>query len=150
MKLSTQKRMAADVLKCGENSVWIDPDRQEEVADAITKSDIRRLVQKGAIKKEIKNGQSRGRTRKRLAQKKKGRRKGHGSRKGTKQSRKREWISRIRAQRKMLKRLREEGELEQKDYRSLYRKTKGGRFKSKKQLKVYMEKEGMITGGKDE
>lgn len=144
MDLSTQKKMAADVLGCGRNKVYLDPQRQEDIADAITKADIRRLVQEGAIQEKEKQGQSRGRTRKNRRQKKKGRRSGHGSRKGSKQNRKREWMSRIRAQRNLLKELRDQGNLEGHEFRSLYRKAKGGEFKSKKQLKGYMFKEGII------
>ena len=35
MDLKNQKRMAAEILKCGENRVWIDPDKIEEVAECI-------------------------------------------------------------------------------------------------------------------
>ncbi|MFP4045471.1 MAG: 50S ribosomal protein L19e [Candidatus Aenigmatarchaeota archaeon] len=150
MNLSTQKRMAADVLKCGEKKVWIDPDRQEDVADAITKTDIRRFIQQGAIKKKKTNGQSKSRARKNLKQKAKGRRKGHGSRKGSKGSRqkkKEEWVSRIRAQRKMLKELRDNNKLSSTVYRNLYNKAKGGFFNSKKQLKNYIERENLLEEG---
>ncbi len=150
MNLSTQRKMAADVLDCGRNKIWIDPERMEDVNDAITKADIRRLVQQGAIKKKKMNQQSRGRTRKRMIQKKKGRRRGHGRRKGTRENDKDRWMSRIRAQRKLLKSLREDGDIDRETYRELYRKAKGGRFKSKKQLKVYAKKEGMLEGEKIE
>ncbi|MFP4116633.1 MAG: 50S ribosomal protein L19e [Candidatus Aenigmatarchaeota archaeon] len=149
MDLSTQKEMAADVLDCGKNKVWIDSERQEEVVDAITKADIRRLVQKGIIKEKESNGQSRSRTRKKQAQKKKGRRKGHGRRKGSTKKRKKKWISRIRAQRKLLKELRDNGKIDRSTYRSLYKKSKGGRFDSKKQLKNFIKKEGMLKQGED-
>ncbi len=149
MDLSTQKEMAADVLDCGKNKVWIDPDMQDEVEDAITKADIRRLVQRGIIEKKKSNGQSRGRARKNKKQKDKGRRKGHGKRKGSRKKQKEKWISRIRAQRKFLKDLRNEGKIDRSTYRSLYRKSKGGRFDSKKQLKNFINKEGLLKEGED-
>ncbi|HNS25277.1 MAG TPA: 50S ribosomal protein L19e, partial [Methanobacteriaceae archaeon] len=34
MNLTTQKRLAADILKIGVNRVWIDPDHSEEVSQA--------------------------------------------------------------------------------------------------------------------
>ena len=40
MKLSTQKPLAAQVLKVGRSRVWIDPDFIDEVSLAITKSDF--------------------------------------------------------------------------------------------------------------
>ena len=33
--LRNQRRMAAEVLKCGENRVWMNPDRLDEVEDCI-------------------------------------------------------------------------------------------------------------------
>ena len=36
MNLTTQKRLAADILKVGVNRVWIDPENIEEVSRAIT------------------------------------------------------------------------------------------------------------------
>ena len=34
MDLKYQKRVAAELLKCGENRVWIDPNKAEDVAEA--------------------------------------------------------------------------------------------------------------------
>jgi len=39
--LRNQRRMAASILKCGVNRVWIDHDRVDEIAKAVTKNDIR-------------------------------------------------------------------------------------------------------------
>ncbi len=38
MKVNSQKRMAAEILKCGMDKVWIDPDEIEEVSKSITKA----------------------------------------------------------------------------------------------------------------
>lgn len=87
MDLSTQKRLAADILKVGVNRVWIDPDRVDEVARAITRESIKKLIKEGAIKAKQKKGISRYRARKIAMQKKKGRRRGKGSIKGAKGAR---------------------------------------------------------------
>ena len=50
--LRAQRRLAADVLDVGENRVWFDPEEQGEIADAITREDIRDLVDRGAIDAE--------------------------------------------------------------------------------------------------
>ncbi|MHA2005574.1 MAG: 50S ribosomal protein L19e [Candidatus Thorarchaeota archaeon] len=63
MKLTTQKRLAADVMKVGISRVWIDPEFEDEVSLAITRNDIRRLVDEGAIQRKQKIGVSRGRAR---------------------------------------------------------------------------------------
>lgn len=143
MDLSSQKRMAADVLDVGENRVWIDPDEQENVENAITKQDIRNLIDSGVIQKKEKQGVSRGRAREKTRQKKKGRQSGHGSRKGTKNARKdskEEWKDKIRALRKELKRMRDEDEIASSQYRELYDMASGGFFRNKKPMQIYIEK----------
>ena len=62
--LKNQKRMAAEVLKCGVNRVWIDPEKMEEVSNCITRADIRTAIMSGTIKAKAKNGTSYGRIRK--------------------------------------------------------------------------------------
>ena len=81
--LRNQRRMAAEILKCGENRVWMNPDRLDEVEDCITRADIRTAIASGLIKAKAKNGTSRARTRYVAGQKASGKRKGPGSRKGT-------------------------------------------------------------------
>ena len=95
--LTKQRRLAADILKVGVERVWIDPEAAEEVSSAITREDIRKLIEEGIIKRKQKKGVSRGRARERARKRKLGRRRGHGSRKGTKYARlprKRQWIMR--------------------------------------------------------
>ena len=53
MNLSAQKRMAAEILKCGQNRVYIDPYLIEEVKMAITREDIRNLIKEGIIQKSV-------------------------------------------------------------------------------------------------
>ncbi len=48
--LRNQRRMAATILKCGENRVWMDPDRTDEVAKSVTRGDIKILINGGAVK----------------------------------------------------------------------------------------------------
>ena len=110
--LRNQRRMAASLLKCGKNRVWMDQDRLEEIARAVTKDDIRVLIRGKAIRAQQKTGISRGRKKINMQQKQKGRRKGHGSRKGGKYARfprKQQWIRTIRPLRAYLKDLRANG-----------------------------------------
>lgn len=150
VNVSYQRRMAAEILKCGVNRVWIDPDQVDEVAEAVTRGDIRRLVCYRVIQKRQKRGVSRGRTRKMMAQKAKGRRKGPGSRRGGRFARapkKRNWIRLIRPLRDELKNLREEGKLDATTYRIYYRKARGNMFKSRAHLLTQLEMAGVITEG---
>lgn len=145
--LRVQKRMAADLLDCGENRVWIDPLEADEVASAITREDIRRLIRQDVIQKRAQEGTSRGRARKRSEQKKKGRQRGPGTRKGSKGARspsKREWVRKIRAIRDELKRLRDEGHISSTTYRTYYNRANGGQYNSRAHLLSHLVIDGVI------
>ncbi len=147
MDLSNQRRMAADVLKCGENRVWIDPNSLEEVADCITRADIRTAVDSGIIKALPRKGISKGRARHAAAQKAKGRRKGQGSRKGTSNARlsdKGVWMGTIRALRDELRTLRDEGRITPAVYRKYYLRAKGGMYRSRRNLVSHLASEGHL------
>ncbi len=150
--LTAQKRLAADVLDVGENRVWFDPDAQGEIVDAITREDIRELVDDGLIQAKDARGNSRGRARERDAKRAYGHRKGPGSRKGkagARQNSKDAWEDRIRAQRRTLKELRDDGDLSPSEYRELYDKANGGEFDSVRRLETYIEEnyDANVTGG---
>ncbi len=133
INLSKQKRMAAQVLKVGEGRIWIDPKTSEDIAEAITRGNIRGLIEDGIIKKKQKKGVSRGRAREQAMKKALGHRKGQGSRKGAKGARrgkKKLWMTKIRALRRRLKEVRDEGYVDKTTYRMLYNKAKGGEFRS--------------------
>ena len=140
--LRAQKRLAADVLNVGENKIWLDPDAQGDIAEAITRDEIRELVDQGLIQAEDAKGNSRGRARERNKKRAYGHQKGPGKRKGKKgarQNEKDEWQSKIRAQRRKLRELRDQGELTPTEYRELYRKAGGGEFRSVRYLLNYID-----------
>jgi len=146
MKLDTQKRLAASVLKCSPKHISFDTTKLSEIKEAITKADIRSLIKSGLIKVEPLRGISRYRIRFRLGQKRKGRRSGFGSRKGSPNSRlskKSRWIQKIRVQRKILAKLKDEQLIDNKSYRLLYRKAKGAFFRNKNHLMLYIEEHNM-------
>ncbi len=140
--LSAQKRLAADVLDVGENRIWLDPDAQEELADAITREEIREQVQQGNIAADEPEGNSRGKARERAAKRSYGHQKGPGSRKGKaggRQDPKQEWQNSIRAQRRKLRELRDDGDIDPSQYRELYDMAKGGEFQDVRRLMNYIE-----------
>ena len=142
-----QRRLAAEIFKCGEDRVWMDPNALEEIKEAVTKEDIRFLIKRGLIKKIPKRGISRGRINYLRMQKEKGRRKGPGSRKGKKYARyprKLRWIKSIRGIRRTLKDLRDSDKIDSPTYRKFYRLAKGGTFKSKNHLLMHMRMEGYL------
>lgn len=145
--LRMQRRVAAELLKCGENRVWFDPERIDDVASAITREDIRRLINDGVIKKKPVKGQSSYRAKLRKEARKKGRHRGPGSRKGKKTARmgrKEKWMMTIRALRKELRKLKAEKKIDEHTYRRLYIRAKGGQFKNKRQLYLFMEERGIL------
>ncbi|MFB6216363.1 MAG: 50S ribosomal protein L19e [Candidatus Aenigmatarchaeota archaeon] len=150
MDLEMQKRLAADILDVGEDRVWIDPQRVAEVATAITRDDVRRWIDEGVIDTKSKKSPSRGRAKNKRKQKQKGRQSGPGTKKGAKGGRKSskdEWKDKIRALREELRKFRDEGEIDSSTYRDLYRKVKGGSFRSRSHLRTYMEERGLLEEG---
>lgn len=145
--LDVQRRLASQILKCGKNRIWLNPDRNEDIKEAITKSDVRALIGSGAISKKRKLNTSRFWSRKRKEQKIKSRQKGHGSRKGKKTARlkpKRSWINKIRLQRGFLKSLRKDKAISIKEYHELYMKSKGGFFRSLRHLRLYANEKSVL------
>jgi len=128
--VKTVRRLAADILKVGKSRIWIDPERLEEVENAITRADVRRLIKSGVVKKRPASTPSRGRTRARS------RRRGPGSRKGARLPV--TWVERVRAQRRLLRELRDRKVISRRVYRRLYLMVKGGAFASKKALMNYI------------
>ena len=147
MNLSTKRRMAASILKVGKGRVWLDPEESEDIEEAVTRDDIRGLINDRVIQAKPIIGTSRGRANFKKAQKAKGRRTGHGSRKGAKGARfpkKRRWISTIRPIRKTLLELREAKKIDSATHRKLYGMAKGGIFKNKAHLDMYLKEKKLI------
>jgi large subunit ribosomal protein L19e len=142
MDLKVQKRLAAQVLNCSPKRVIFNTERLEDIKQAITKRDLKLLIGDKAISMKPMNATSKFRVRKLKLQKRKGRRNGPGSRKGSFNSRfqiKMVWMSNLRVQREFLKLLLEKKIIDRKAYRELYLKSKGGYFRSKRHIKLYLE-----------
>jgi large subunit ribosomal protein L19e len=147
MKLKVQKRLAAAVLKCSPKRVWFDEDRLSDIKESITKQDLKGLIADGAIRLKPVKSISQGRTRKKKIQKSKGLQKGHGSRKGSARAgnpSKTEWMMKIRVQRRFIKLLREKQLVDRQTYGQLYLKAKGGFFRSKRHIKIYLEEHNLV------
>ncbi|RJQ20779.1 50S ribosomal protein L19e [Candidatus Woesearchaeota archaeon] len=145
MKL--QKRLAGQILGCSPKRVHFNPDRLEDIRKAITAFDIRRLIRQGVVSKVQAQGVSRVRAKARQAQKRKGRHYGSGSRKGkvtARQNPKSKWVSGVRAQREFIKDVRDKEMIGQKTFADLYRKVKGGFFRSVKHIKIYMNEQRLF------
>lgn len=140
--LTNQRRLAAQIMKIGQNRVWIDPEKTEDAETAITRDEIRKLVHEGTIKSLPEKGISRGRTRVLHEKRRKGRRSGPGSRTGSphaRVSKKEAWMSKIRALRKRLRLLKTKKVIAESAYRKLYRMASSGRFESVADLERYLK-----------
>lgn len=147
MKLTTQKRLAAQVLKCSPKRIIFDFTKLEEIKESITKADIRALVIDGAITKKPVKGISRVRARERHIQRTLGRQRGPSTKKGkqtARSPRKRAWINRVRLQRDLIRTLKEKDLIDNAIFRQLYQKIKGGFFRNKRHLKIYIEEHNLI------
>ena len=135
--LTNQRRLAAEILKCGVNRVWIDPESTLDLEEAVTRSDIRHAIRVGVIAKKAVLGVSRARAKAHDEELRRGRHRGPGSRKGSPSSRlprKSRWMNLVRAQRRLLTQLRDTKKIERSSYRVHYRKVKGGMSRSRAHL----------------
>ena len=140
--LKSQRRLAAQILKVGQNRVWINPERTEDAEAAMTREEIRKLIHEDVIKPLPEKGVSRARARILHEKKKKRRRSGPGSRSGSahaKISKKEAWMSKIRALRKRLRELKTGRIITESTYRKLYKMASSGRFASVAELERYLK-----------
>ncbi len=137
--LSLQKRLAASILKVGESRIVMDPEHLEDIKNAITRSDIKKMISHGYIKvkpTKIKKPELYPKKRKRGPGRKKGA-------KGARLTKKRRWINTIRPLRKMLRELRERKVIDSRTYRETYRMIKSGAFRDRSHLKLYLKQKGV-------
>jgi large subunit ribosomal protein L19e len=131
--LSSQRRLAAQILKIGQNRVWINPEHMGDVEGAITREEVRKLIHEKVIVSLPEKGVSRSRAKIIREKKHKGRRSGPGSITGAgyaKVTQKQAWMIRIRSLRRKLRELKANRTITEDTYSKYYRMAGSGRFQS--------------------
>jgi large subunit ribosomal protein L19e len=131
--LASQRRLAAQILKIGQNRVWIDPERMDDVDGAITREEVRKLIHEKVIVSLPEKGVSRSRAKIIREKKRKGRRSGPGSITGAghaKVTKKEAWMIKIRSLRRKLRELKASRIITEATYSQYYRMAGSGRFES--------------------
>jgi large subunit ribosomal protein L19e len=151
MGASSVRKIAAGMLKCGESRIRMEMGK--EIEEALTRDDVRSLIRSGLVWKVQKKGTSKFRAKVSFRQKRKGRRTGAGSRKGTYNARsgpkKRRWIKSVRALRRLLRELKDNGQIEPKTYTQFYPRIKGGEFRNRKHLLFYLDDHDLLKQRKE-
>jgi large subunit ribosomal protein L19e len=141
VNLRAKKRLASRVTGVGIHRIKFDTDHLDDIADAITRQNIRSLITANTIKIKPFTGTSRGR-----AQEKKDQRNKRGTTQGKKQGtkgarvgKKAVYVAHVRALRRLLKIAKDRKDLTNPEFWTLYKKVGGNTVRNKAHLRLLME-----------
>ncbi len=141
VNLKAKKRLAARVTGVGVHRIKFDTDHLDDIADAITRENIRSLITANTIKIKSFTGTSRGRAHEKKAQRNK-RGTTQGSKQGTKGARvgkKTVYVAKVRALRRLLKIAKDRKDLTNPEFWTLYKKVGGNTVRNKAHLRTLMD-----------
>lgn len=137
VNLKKKRELVARILGIGANRVRFEPDKLDDIADSITREDLRSLVKRGTIWTTKVKGTSRGRAKTKQAIRKKSGL-GPGSKKGKKTARtgkKSAYVTKVRSMRYHLKVMKDRNEINRQTYWLIYKKVDGGQVRSVSHLR---------------
>jgi large subunit ribosomal protein L19e len=141
VNLKAKKRLVSRVTGYGIHRIQFHSEHLEDIADAITRSDIRSLITANTIKIKKIKGTSRGRAQhKSLQKRKRGAKAGskHG-RKGARVGKKQVYVKKIRSLRYILRVVKDRKEITNKEFWALYKKVGGNTVRNKAHLRTLIE-----------
>ena len=132
VNIRKKRELISRILGVGVNRVRFEPDKLEDVADSITRENMRSLIRNGTIWTTKPRGTSRARAEAKLTVRRK-HGTGAGSKKGKKSTRvgkKKLYVVRTRAMRRHLKVLKDRKDISSEIYWRTYKKINGGQVRS--------------------
>ena len=140
VNLKAKKRLASRVTGVGVHRIRFDTDHLDDVADAITRENIRSLITANTIQIKSFTGTSRGRAHTKKAQKnKRGTTQGaKQGRKGARVGKKEVYVAKVRALRRLLKIAKDRKDLTNPEFWTLYKKVGGNTVRNKAHLRLLM------------
>jgi large subunit ribosomal protein L19e len=141
VNLKAKKRLASRVTGVGIHRIKFDTDHLDDIADAITRENIRSLITANTIKIKSFTGTSKGRAHEKKAQRNKRGTK-QGSKQGSKGARvgkKTVYVAKVRALRRLLKIAKDRKDLTNPEFWALYKKVGGNTVRNKAHLRTLME-----------
>jgi len=141
VNLKAKKRLAARVIGVGIHRIKFDTDHLDDIADAITRQNIRSLVTANTIRVKPFTGTSKGRAHVKKAQKnKRGTTQGSKrGRKGARVGKKTVYVAKVRSLRRLLKIAKDRKDLTNPEFWALYKKVGGNTVRNKAHLRTLME-----------
>ena len=141
VNLKAKKRLVARVTGVGVHRIRFDTDHLTDIADAITRENIRSLITANTITIKSFTGTSKGRAQTKKAQRNK-RGTTQGSKQGTKGARvgkKTVYVAKVRALRRLLKIAKDRKDLTNPEFWTLYKKVGGNTVRNKAHLRTLMD-----------
>lgn len=136
VNLRAKKRLVSRITGAGIHRIWFDSDHLDDIADAITRDNIRSLITANTIQIKPIIGTSRGRAKQKKRQRHKRGIK-RGSKRGTSGARigkKQAYVTKIRSLRYLLKVAKDRKEITNEQFWSLYKKVGGNTVRNRAHL----------------
>jgi len=137
VNLHAKKQLVSRIVGVGVNRVRFDADHLDDIADAITRDDIRSLITANTITIKSFKGTSRGRAKtKKIQQSKRGTKQGSKKgRKGARVGKKTVYVNKVRSLRYILKIAKDREEITNEIFKSIYKKINGNTIRNKAHLR---------------